>query len=997
MKGHGVARRRLLNDEAWNAVMALPSEERDLVRHCTLGAEDLDRLRDIRALHNRLGHALLLCAMRYPGRALGPGERPPTAMVVWVARQLGADADALSRWSNRAQTRREQIGAIMRAHGFMTFGPDEAAAMTRWLMPTAQVERRPQRLIDILLAELRRRRILLPQQRVIELVVHRARAAAARVTWRALAGDLPVAQGEALETLFGAAPGQDGLSRLAWLRQFPTAPGARGVHALLERLDVVRALGIDRQRQNAVPAAAFDAIAMDAMFMTAQHLRELSPPRRRATLVAAALRLETDLTDAVLIMFDRLMGRVARKAERASAESAATALRGAQDHLRTLARAGRAVIAAHEADGDVHEAVDHAVGWAHFLRAVAETADLADGDRVDMRAELVRRWSALRQFAPAVLRSIAFEGARSASGLLRAVAMLREANAVSASRRQTLNDAPTGFIRKGWRPFFMGPDGAPDPKAWEVCVIFELRDRLRAGDVWVAGSRRFRSFQETLIPRESFTALRAEGPLPVGVPEDPHSWLDAKRAALAAAMADVADRAAAGTLEDVAIENGVLKITPLKADTPDEAQKLGAAAYDLLPRIKITDLLLEVDDWTGFTAAFTHQRSGMPAEDRTVLLTAILADGVNLGLTRMAEAVRGPTLRELAWAHDWHVREDCYANALARIVDAHRALPLAKLWGDGRTSSSDGQFFRAGGHGERLGDVNARHGGEPGVAFYTHVSDQFGPFHTKVIAATTSEAPHVLDGLLDHRSGLRIAEHFTDTGGATDHVFGMLTLLGFGFAPRLRDIRDRRLHILPGMKAPPLLGGLAGDAVKVDLIEKHWEDLLRLAVSVGAGHVSASETLQRLAAYPRQNSLALALREIGRLQRSTFMLDWLRDPELRRRAGAGLNKGEARNALARAVFFHRLGELRDRTFENQIYRASGLNLLVAAIILWNTRYLQDAVAALKQAGRPAGDDLVRHVAPLGWEQISLTGDYIWPAAPIAGPRPLREKPSMLAA
>jgi len=103
------------------------------------------------------------------------------------------------------------------------------------------------------------------------------------------------------------------------------------------------------------------------------------------------------------------------------------------------------------------------------------------------------------------------------------------------------------------------------------------------------------------------------------------------------------------------------------------------------------------------------------------------------------------------------------------------------------------------------------------------------------------------------------------------------------------------------------------------------------------------------------------------------------------------------HALARAVFFHRLGELRDRTFENQIYRASGLNLLVAAIILWNTRYLQNAVAALKQAGRSAGDDLARHIAPLGWEHISLTGDYIWPAAPVAGPRALREKRSMLAA
>ena len=107
------------------------------------------------------------------------------------------------------------------------------------------------------------------------------------------------------------------------------------------------------------------------------------------------------------------------------------------------------------------------------------------------------------------------------------------------------------------------------------------------------------------------------------------------------------------------------------------------------------------------------------------------------------------------------------------------------------------------------------------------------------------------------------------------------------------------------------------------------------------------------------------------------------------------NKGEARNALARAVFFHRLGELRDRTFENQIYRASGLNLLVAAIILWNTRYLHDALATLEREG-PASPDLVRHIAPLGWEHISLTGDYIWSATPATGLRPLRKKQSMLA-
>ena len=177
-------------------------------------------------------------------------------------------------------------------------------------------------------------------------------------------------------------------------------------------------------------------------------------------------------------------------------------------------------------------------------------------------------------------------------------------------------------------------------------------------------------------------------------------------------------------------------------------------------------------------------------------------------------------------------------------------------------------------------------------------------------------------------------------------------------------------------------------------------EALRLAVSVGSGHTSASGVLRRLAAYPRQNGLAVALREIGRIERSLFMLDWLRSSELRRRANTGLNKGEARNALARAVFFHRLGELRDRSFENQAYRASGLNLLVAAIILWNTRYLQVAFDTLRHHGAGVPPELIRHVAPLGWEHIGLTGDYVWAEEARTGPgllRPLRDKPSLLAA
>ncbi|WP_375338238.1 Tn3 family transposase [Escherichia coli] len=132
--------------------------------------------------------------------------------------------------------------------------------------------------------------------------------------------------------------------------------------------------------------------------------------------------------------------------------------------------------------------------------------------------------------------------------------------------------------------------------------------------------------------------------------------------------------------------------------------------------------------------------------------------------------------------------------------------------------------------------------------------------------------------------------------------------------------------------------------------------------------------LRKLGSYPRQNGLAVALRELGRIEPHAVQ-SWTgcKVVELRRRVHAGLNKGEARNSLARAVFFNRLGEIRDRSFEQQRYRASGLNLVTAAIVLWNTVYLERATQGFVEAGKPVDGELLQFLSPLGWEHLFLTG------------------------
>nr|AWH59693.1 transposase [Edwardsiella tarda] len=157
---------------------------------------------------------------------------------------------------------------------------------------------------------------------------------------------------------------------------------------------------------------------------------------------------------------------------------------------------------------------------------------------------------------------------------------------------------------------------------------------------------------------------------------------------------------------------------------------------------------------------------------------------------------------------------------------------------------------------------------------------------------------------------------------------------------------------------------------------------------------AADLLLQRSTAqrHPRQNGLVVALRELGRIERTLFILDWLQSVELRRRVYAGLNKGEARDSLARAVFFNRLGEIRDRSFEQQRYRASGLNLVTAAIVLWNTVYLERVVHGLRPKGHAVDDALLQYLSPVGWEHINLTGGYLWRSSAKIGSgkfRPLR--------
>jgi TnpA family transposase len=429
----------------------------------------------------------------------------------------------------------------------------------------------------------------------------------------------------------------------------------------------------------------------------------------------------------------------------------------------------------------------------------------------------------------------------------------------------------------------------------------------------------------------------------------------------------------------------------LEKNTPEEARAFSLSLYNMLPRIKLTDLLMEVAHWTGFDEMLIHASTNRPPkgeEKKVVLMAALMAMGTNIGLTKMAEATPGVTYHQMANAAQWRLFDDAISRAQATLVNFQHKLKLASYWGDGSTSSSDGMRVQVG-VSSLHADANPHYGSGKGATIYRFItSDQFSSFYTKVINTNARDAVHVIDGLLHHETDLNIEEHFTDTAGYADSVFGLSHLLGFRFAPRLRDLADSKLFTIQMPNEFPKLENILRGRINTKIIQENFDDVLRVAHSIREGKVSGSLIMGKLGSYARQNKLATTLREMGRIEKTIFILDYISNETLRRRIQRGLNKGEAMNGLARALFFGKRGELRERGIQDQLQRASALNILINAISVWNTVYLTEATKLLKEKGN-LREDLLKHVSPLGWEHINFLGEYNFDASKVASLHSLR--------
>ncbi len=991
---------KVFSDEETEQLSSWPPEvaRSDLVAHFTLSVDDRRWVRSHRGAAERIGLAVQLCGLGYLGFVPVDMASTPWEVVAFLGEQIGVAAPSFNRYAREVdgRTRRRHVAAVVEQAGWRVCGPGEWKALGDSLTARALEHDTPSVLFRQALGQLRTDNVVRPGLDRLMRAVSTARVTAQDEIRRRLGPELTPERCDQLDALV-ATDAELGVARLVWLNDGATSASAERVKLEVAKLAYLEGLGTHRLDLSVIPPERLRQLAMLARRSTPQALRQMAPERRHPILLAALGAAHTEIVDEIVRLFDMVLANTDGAAREKVAVRQAEAVRSDVERLAVLDDILDVVLDVDLDDAAVGAGV-RGLGPERLAGAARSDDDRLprDGGHLDL---MEARFSHVRSFAPQALGALTFAASGSPSEVLNAVVLLQAMNA--GSRRHVPDDAPVDFVPARWRPYLDAARAAGDDNLykhyWELCVLFALQGGLRSGEIWVKGSRRYADPASYLIAVAAWPARREEVMELTKVPATFAERLTAIDAEMSRYLDDL-EALLADPDSPVSVDaDGQLHLKALTAEVIDpEVLAQRDAVVARLPRVPLTELLIEVDRESGFSAHLTHAGGASPRhpelEHRRNLYAAILSLACNFGSTRMAE-LTGISADTIDWTIRWYLREDTLRAANAAIVNAHHRHPLAAAQGGGTLSSSDG--LRMPMRGKSLtGRALSRYFVHEGLTSYTHISDQYSTYGTKIIVSTERDAMFTLDEILGNTTELPIAEHTTDTHGQTLATFALFDLTGYRLSPRIAKVAESplwRSHPPSYYQRWPLAGPLLEHHAQVDVIAEHWDDLVRIGGSLKLGHVSAALLIAKLQAGSRQHPLAKAMLEYGKLLRTLHALRWFTDEAFRRRIGRQLNRGEATNDLRRFIFFANRGAVRSPHHDDQTTQAHCHTLVVNACVLSTTGYLEDAIDAEEADGHEITDEAKAHLSFAHFETINPYGTMVFDIAGVLNRarRPLR--------
>lgn len=940
--------------------------------------EELDWVRrSARGERSRLGLLVLLKVFQqlhyFPAL-----DSFPAAVVDYVRATAGIDAAIELAYDTRSAVTLFRHHAAIRDYlGIKPYyGTDASEIAIRAAHAAAATLDQPVDIINATIDELIVQQLELPAFSTLDRIAEQIHAKTQTSLFRRVARRLTAEQKRGLDALIEREFANRKTTYNA-IKRHAKCPSRQHLDRLIDHLVWLETMGDFTTALSGIPVSKRRSLALQAMSLDAANLKETLPEKRYALIVSLLNHMRVRTRDDLADMFIRRMGAIHKRArdeleqiqhaQQAQMETLVGLLDGVVDILdedydeRIIAQSIRKWLAP---TGDLEP----------LRESCAAVRALSGGNYLPL---LWKHFRAHRSVMMRLARALEWESASQARGLIDALNIVLENE--SRHREWIDTEVDLGFATPRWHKLVRRShgEGAPTNRRYlELCVFSFMAEELRNGDLCVSGSDAFEDYRVHMLPWRECERRLPDYCEKVGLPGNAkdfvahlRQWLTDKAKQLDDDFPAKRDHVTIGADNEPVLRRTVAK------DIPPSAIALQQRLNEQLKTRNVLDVLANIEHWTHFTRHFGPLSGSDPkirkAAERYLL--TIFAMGCNLGPTQAARHFDSDvTAHMMSFVNRRHMSVDKLETAQRELIELYLRLDLPKHWGDGKTVAADGtqyDFYEN----NLLAGYHHRDR-KMGAVAYRHVADNYIAVFRHFIPPGVWEAIYVIEGLLKAGLSVQADTVHSDTQGQSAAVFAFTYLLGINLMPRIRNWKDLKFFRPDDGTKYKHIDRLFSTTVDWELIERHWQDLMQVALSIQAGTISSPLLLRRLGSESRRNRLYLAARELGNVVRTVFLLEWIGSREMRQEVTATTNKVESYNGFAKWLSFG--GDvIAENEPEEQQKRLRYNDLVASAVILQNTVDMMQALREMVSEGVSIRPEDLEFLSPYPTHNLKRFGDY----------------------
>lgn len=422
------------------------------------------------------------------------------------------------------------------------------------------------------------------------------------------------------------------ITKLAWLKDIPGKANPESFMSICKKVEVIASMGLGTINVSHINRNRFLQLARLGENYDAYDFSRFELEKRYSLLIAFLVNHHQYLIDQLIEINDRILASIKRKGTRDSQEQLKEKGKLATKKLEHYASLIDALHFAKDNDSNPFDEIERIMPWEDLVQD-GEEAKKITGNKNHGYLEMVRnKANYLRRYTPMLLRTLSFKATPAANPVLMALTQLTDLH--NSGKRKIPADTSTDFVSKKWKSLVRPEEGKIDRSYYELVAFTELKNNIRSGDISVEGSMIHRNIDDYLVDLSA--CIDSET-----IPDTFEDYLKDREIILDLQLQFY-------STVDKRISRANLK--KLEKVTPSEAEIYRKKLYSIIPKIRLSDLLIEVDSWTNFSQEFSHDSTGKPPseQERKIIFAALLGLGMNIGLEKMAQSTPGISYSQLA-------------------------------------------------------------------------------------------------------------------------------------------------------------------------------------------------------------------------------------------------------------------------------------------------------------------------------------------------------------